>query len=197
MATVHNPLPPCDLGTFTEVVSQEWDDFVRQVVRMMFRKGMPTVNRADAEDIVQTALSAAWEKRAAYAPIKPLRNWLWAFVYWSFLTHMTDRARKYKSQGPTCWLETLAKDNSMPPAPECHTLDVMLEKEAARMRHRAELGRLLRSITKLQRHAVVKRHFRGLSTSQIAREECRNDKTIGSRFQDGYRAMRRVAGQLV
>ena len=195
MSTVHCPLPLCDLETFSEVVSQKWEHFVNEVVRMMYAKTMPTVNRADAEDIVQTALAKAWEKRATYEPIKPLRNWLFVFVRWYFRNYLKDRARKYKSRGPTCWLEAMAENNSTPPAPDCRTLDEMLEKEAARMRHRAEVGRLLNGISKTVRQTIVKRHFRGMSISQIAREKSANEKTIAWRFPNGYRQMRQAGGQ--
>ena len=186
------PLPPCDRETFNEVVSQDWEHFVRQVVRMMIAK-TGVVARADAEDVVQMALAKAWEKRDTYRRIKPLRNWLFMFVVWQCRAYQNKVDRRAAAANMVR-LETLAA-NKLPPAPDCPTPSQVLKQEAERVKHREMLGRLLREISKTKRQAIVKRHFRGMRTSEIAKETSTHYATIASRIWAGYRQMRQAGGQ--
>ena len=196
MSTALLPFPPCDRETFNEVVAKEWENFVSAVVHKMYIKDKPVVNRADAENIVQVALVNAWQKRHTYQAVGPLVNWLAAFVRWEFRGYWKDRTRRYETWGETYWLETLAANNTLPPAPNCPTSDEMLEKEAERTKHRAQLGRLLNGISKIKRQTIVKRHFRGMSISEIAKEKSANYSTIVSRFFLGNQQLRQLAKDL-
>lgn len=148
---------------FTEYVGARWARLVRSAVLL---GGRP----ADAEDLVQTALTKVYRRwdRVARADDRD------AYVYRVLLNTLTDsRRRRWAGERPTA-------DLPEPPVPD----------ETERVATRDAVRRALAALGEDQRAVVVLRYYAHLSEAQMAEVLGVAPGTVKSRLSRALAAMR-------
>jgi RNA polymerase sigma-70 factor (ECF subfamily) len=151
----------------------------------MFRFAVTLSSANDAEDIVQDALTRAWQKRRQYDPARgSLQSWLLALV--------ADQARGRRRRGKPLWEhvqltgvradeDELARSSRSSRSPEHDDASLDLREAVQRLPAR-------------QRATVVLHHFVDLPIDDVARLlEC-SPGTVKSTLHDARKSLARSLG---
>jgi RNA polymerase sigma-70 factor (ECF subfamily) len=148
-----------------------WAEPALVPMRRLARRLAPS---ADADDIVQDALTRAWQKRAQFDPARGTATaWLLAVV--------ADRARAARRKRAR-WLRVLDDSAPVPDVPaEQTSADVDLDRAIARLAERQQL-------------AVQLHYFVGLNVEETAAVMGCSAGTVKSTLFDARRRLRDLLG---
>jgi len=175
-------------------VAAERDHYIGEVVKLMYRfePEWRGINRADAEDIVQSAMMAAWRKRDTYQPIKPLRNWLFLFVQ---NTYRADHALRAKRKHRIDMLEWVQSNNFAPPSQVVGYAE-SIRRDAEQEKYRSLVAKLIETLPEPLLTTFRHVYYDNTTKIDVSRTTGVGYSTVFSRIRRGVAQLRNRFGDL-